>query len=89
MTFPLWYFLVPYAVVMLGTATFMFFNVYHVAKFGLQSFGTTALVLFYLVLYLAVLALSASALLPFDWSAHVALTDIVPFTTGSSTSFGL
>ena len=49
MTFPLWYVLIPYVVVLLGTTVFMFFNVYHIAKFGLQSFGTTALVLAYLI----------------------------------------
>ena len=89
MTFPLWYALIPYVVVLLGTTVFMFFNVYHIAKFGLQSFGTTALILAYLIVYLAVLSFSASLLVGFDWQATFALTDILPFTGGSSSPFGL
>ncbi len=89
MTFPLWYALIPYVVVLLGTTVFMFFNVYHIAKFGLQSFGTTALVLAYLIVYLAVLSFSASLLVGFDWQATVLLSDILPFTGGSSSPFGL
>lgn len=89
MIFPLWYLLVPYALAMLGTGIFMFFNVYHVAKFGVQSLGTTALVLAYFLGYIFVLALSAWLINGYDWSAGVALTDIFPFAGGNSSGFGL
>lgn len=91
MTFPLWYALLPYALVLLGTSIFMFFNLYHVAKFGVQSFGTTALLLTYLIGYIAVLAFSAVLISGYDWSAAVTLSDILPFVGNSSsdTNFGL
>lgn len=91
MTFPLWYMLLPYALVLLGTGLFMFFNVYHIAKFGLQSFSTTALVLAYLIAYIAVLAFSAWLLSGYDWNGIVTLSDILPFVGNSNndTNFGL
>lgn len=90
MTFPLWYLLIPYALATLGTGIFMFFNVYHVAKFGLQSVSTTVLILMYILLYLAILAWSATAILSYDWTMQVMLSDIIPFSTGgASSSFGL
>lgn len=91
MTFPLWYVLLPYALVLLGTGLFMFFNLYHVAKFGLQSFSTTALLLLYLIGYLVVIAFSVSMLSGFDWNATITMSDIFPFAgdSGSNTNFGL
>ncbi len=89
MTSPLWYALLPYALVVLGTGIFLFFNVYHVAKFGVQSVSTTLLVLTYILGYLAVLVFSASVLAGYDWSAAVTWSDIFPFSDGSSTNFGI
>lgn len=79
MTFPLWYFLIPYAVVLLGTGIFMFFNIYHIAKFGIESFTTTVVLLFYVLMYLGVLVFSAALIGAYNWSATVALSDVLPF----------
>lgn len=89
MTFPLWYLLLPFALVLLGTAIFTFFNVYHVAKFGLQSGGTTLLVLLYIVGYLGVVAFSASLVSGYNWSDEAAAADLLPFGTGDNATFGL
>lgn len=91
MNIPFWYALIPYALVLLGTGLFMFFNIYHVAKFGLQSFSTTVLIILYFIGYFAVLAFSASILSGYDWSANVTLSDIIPFIGNgtSDTNFGL
>lgn len=87
--FSLWYLLIPYALVLLGGSLFMFFNLYHVAKFGLQSFQTTMLLTMYLLSYLIVLGISAALISSFDWSAQVPFLEIFPFATGSSATFGL
>lgn len=86
LTVPLWYLLIPYAVVLLGTTIFLFFNVYHVAKFGLQAFSTTALLVLYLLSYAAVLGGSALLINQFDWGSEVSLLDILPFTSSDTSS---
>lgn len=80
MTFPLWYILVPYALIVFGTGISLFFNVYHVAKFNVQSLGTTLLLGCYVVLYAAILIASLAALSGFYWQREVTLGDVFPFS---------
>lgn len=87
--FPLWYLLLPYGFVVLATSIFFFFNVYHVAKFGLKSLTTELVLAAYFVSYLAVLVFSVIMLLEVDWVQVVTLNDILPFSGGSAKNFGL
>lgn len=86
--FPLWYFLVPLAFVFLVTSVYLFFNVYHVAKFGLQSMLTRLVILGYIASYLAILLISAGMLSSFDWTATINVGDIIPLSTDNA-RFGL
>lgn len=88
-TIPLWYLLIPFGLVLLGTTIFLFFNLYHVAKFGLKSASTTTLLIAYVLSYVVVLGVSAALIGSFDWSAEVSLLEILPFATGSTSSYGL
>lgn len=91
MTFPLWYLLLPYAIVVLGTGIFLFFNLYHIAVFGIQASSTTFLLVLYTISYAAVLVASVIFLSSYDWSAVTSLGDIIPFLQSSSgtSTFGL
>lgn len=89
MTFPLWFLFIPYALVLLGTSIFTFFNVYHIVKFGVQSAGTTVLALLYIIGFLTVIALSAWLANGYDWNTTIAFTDIFPFAGGNNANFGL
>ncbi len=89
MDIPLWVLLVPFAFIVAFTALFLFFNVFHLARYGVVGRGAIGLILVYLVSYLFVLVLGATALLDIQWTQTVTLSDILPFTGGSSSSFGL
>lgn len=89
MTFPLWYLLVPYAFVVLSTGIFAFFNMYHVAKFGLQAVSTTFLLGVYTVAYAVVLIASLIVMNGYNWTAAASISDIFPFLGGVSAGFGL
>ncbi len=87
--FPLWYLLVPFAAVLLATTIYMFFNIYHIAKFGMQSFGTTVVLLLYFGGYLVVLAVVGIMIGNVDWHHTVTLLEILPFSGGSTSTFGI
>lgn len=89
MDIPLWILLVPLAFIVAFTALFLFFNIFHLARYGVVGRGAIALIFVYIVSYLFVLALGLTALLDVQWTQTVSLRDILPFTGGSSSSFGL
>lgn len=91
MTFPLWYLLIPYALIVFGTGLFLFFNLYHVGKFSVKSLGTTLLLGSYLVSYVAVLIVSLTVLAGYDWQREVSVGDVFPFAGESvgNANFGL
>ena len=89
MDIPLWILLVPFTFVVAFTALFLFFNVFHLARYGVVGRGAIGLILVYLVSYLFVFVLGLTALLDIQWTQTVALSDILPFTGGSSSPFGL
>jgi flagellar biosynthesis protein FlhB len=89
MDIPLWILLVPLAFIVAFTVLFLFFNVFHLVRYGVVGRGAVALTLVYIVSYLFVLVLGATALLDIPWTETVTLHDILPFTGGSSSSFGL
>lgn len=89
MDIPLWILLVPFAFIVAFTALFLFFNIFHLARYGVVGRGAIGLVLVYIVSYLFVFVVGITALLDIRWTETVTLHDILPFTSGSSSSFGL
>lgn len=89
MDIPLWILLVPIAFVVAFTVLFLFFNVFHLARYGVVGRGAVGLILVYVVSYCFVLVLGTTALLDVSWSRTVNVRDVLPFTGGGTTSFGL
>jgi len=89
MDIPLWILLVPLAFIAAFTALFLFFNVFHLARYGVVGRGAIALISVYIVSYLFVCMIGATALLDVRWTQTVSVKDILPFTGSSSSSFGL
>lgn len=87
--FPLWYLLIPYFVVILLAGLFVFFNVYHIAKFGLQS-GLSMLVIgIYVISFLAVVTLSFGALSTFNWDSTVDFSGLLRTSVSGDSLNGL
>ncbi len=83
--FPLWYLLAPYALVVAVTGLFAFFNVYHIAKFGLQSGLSLLVIAGYILSFLAVVTVSFGLLSTFDWNSTIDLTGLLRLNvTGNS-----
>ncbi len=77
MSFPLWYLLIPYALFLAVTVVFLFINIFHIARFGLQALKTTLVLGLYIISFLSVLAFTSLMLADFDWSAQIELEDII------------
>lgn len=90
MEIPLWILLVPLALIIACTGLFLFFNIFHLARYGIVGRGAAALIVVYLVSYAFVLVLGLSALSEVDWMRTVSASSIIPFLRhASSSSFGL
>lgn len=90
MSIPLWIILVPLAVVTACAALFLFFNVFHLARYGIVGRGATGLIVVYIASFLFIALLGAGVLLQIDWTQYVSLNSVLPFLPSSKTSsFGL
>lgn len=89
MEIPLWIILVPLGVIVALAALFLFFNVFHLARYGVVGRGAAALIVVYIVSFGFVLFLGAGILVEIDWTETAPLSSILPFTRGSSSTFGL
>lgn len=89
MDIPLWILLIPLAFIIAFTTLFLFFNVFHLARYGIVGRGAIGLILVYLVSYLFVLIVGATALLNIDWTQTVTAHDLLPFSSGSPAPFGI
>jgi len=89
MEIPLWIILVPLGVIVALAALFLFFNVFHLARYGVVGRGATALIAVYVISFACILFLGAGVLADVDWTETAPLSAIVPFTGKSSSSFGL
>lgn len=77
MEFPLWIMLIPYAIAVFCALIFVFFNIYHIASFGLQSTKTTMIIGVYILSYLFVMIISLSLIATVDWSADITLQEVI------------
>ncbi len=87
-SFPLFVLLVPYLFILAIGVLFLFFNVYHLWQYGVDSTGTKLMILLYLGLFLLTAGGTWAALSSFAWGDSFSLIDLLPFG-GSVSSFGL
>lgn len=81
MTFPLWYFLVAYGIFFVICSFFLFFNFYHIARFGLQSTKTMLVLAMYSIAFAALLLGQIELLLTIDWTETVSISEAFFSTT--------
>lgn len=89
MEIPLWILLIPFAIIVACTAVFLFFNIFHLKRYGIAHHGATPLILLYLGSYAIVFMTGIAAIGSVNWQQKVHLTDIVPFIGKGTTFFGL
>ena len=89
MEIPLWILLIPFTIIIVCTAVFLFFNIFHLKRYGIKGHGATPLIILYLGSYAAVLMTGMFVLGSINWQQKVHLIDIVPFIGKGTPSFGL
>ncbi len=89
MEIPLWILLIPLAFVLAFTFLFLLFNIFHLAKYGIVGRGAIGLILVYIVSYCFILVVGATAILDVTWTQSVPIKNLLPFTSGGSSSFGI
>jgi len=67
MTFPLWILLLPFILFLFVALVFVFFNLFHMARFGLQTVKTTIILGIYILSSLVAIGGIAILLSLFDW----------------------
>jgi hypothetical protein len=78
----------PYAVILLISALFLFFNVFHLWRYGVESMSTRLLILAYIGIFTLAVGGTLVALGGYSLDSSFSLSDILPSTDGVS-SFGL
>ena len=77
MSFPLWILLIPYVLFLFIAVIFLFLNLYHIGRFGLQALKTTLVLSLYIISFLVVLGVTSTMLVNFTWSDQVELQQIL------------
>lgn len=80
--------LLPYGVILLVAVLFLFFNVFHLWRYGIEGLGTRLLILTYLGLFVLTVGGTLLALGGYTWTGTFSLLDLLPSSQGIS-SFGL
>ncbi len=89
MDIPLWILLVPLACVIFFSATFLVFNIFHLARYGIVGRGALGMLLAYIISYAVVLLLGLIALSGVAWTESVPFVNVLPFSGESSSHLGL
>jgi len=76
-TFPIIYFLIPYALFVTVFVLFSFFNIYHLLRYGVYNFNLYILSVIYLGGTIFFLGASIIFLNTFDWSVAFSLETII------------
>jgi hypothetical protein len=79
MLVPLWYLLVPFGVLYAVCSFFIFFNFFHIAKFGLQGTKTAIVLAIYVFSFVSISLLSIDLILRVDWTQELVIDQ--PTTT--------
>jgi len=90
MTFPVWYILLPFLGVVAFAGLFLFFNVYHIQKFSIDSGQAYAILALYVGGFFIIFGMSLGLLSRYDWSVSVDPLAVLHLNTGSNASqYGL
>lgn len=76
--------LVPYFFVVVVAAIFLFFNVFHLWRYGVEGAGSVLLIAFYIGLFALTVGGSWAALHGFAWNDTFSLKDLFPDISFSS-----
>ncbi|MFA5947224.1 MAG: hypothetical protein WC813_04370 [Patescibacteria group bacterium] len=89
MSFPVAYFLIPFVILALIAGLFLFFNVYHILKFGIESTSTFALVTIYVIGFAFLLLISMLLLSGYNWNQQIDPAAILHLNNSPANNFGL
>jgi hypothetical protein len=89
MPFPVAYFLIPFVILVLIAGLFLFFNVYHVLKFGIESTGTYTIVIIYVIGFALLLLISMLLLSGYNWNQQIDPVAILHLNNSPANNFGL
>lgn len=87
-TIPFIVLLIPYLFIVAVTALFLFFNVFHMWRYGIDGMGTTLLIIGYICSFAVIAGGTWLVLSGFTWGGTFSLSDFLPSGSGAS-SFGL
>jgi len=76
MSFPIIYFLLPYAFFLTVFVIFSLFNVYHLLRYGIYNFNLYVLSTIYMAGTIFILGASIIMILQFDWTVPFELSTI-------------
>jgi len=76
-SFPIAYFLIPYAFFVLVFFIFSIFNIYHLLRYGIYNFNLYVLSVIYLSGTIFILGASIILLNNFDWSVYFSVGTII------------
>lgn len=88
MEFPLWFLLIPYLAILVLAGILLFFNIFHLNRYGVARGGTRGVMIAYAAGFLAIVLVTGISLLEVDWLARIELGDLVPFSLDAN-DFGL
>lgn len=89
MPFPVVYFLIPFVVVVLVSALFVFFNVFHIVRFGIESTATQAIVAVYIIGFAFIIGTSTLLFSRYDWNQKIDPIAILNINTPATNIYGL
>jgi hypothetical protein len=87
MTFPMWYFLIPYAIFALLATMFTFFNLLQMARFGLQSVKTSVILSIYVIAFICVMAFTIILVFSFEWSQMTSVSELLQLNGNNAANF--
>ncbi len=80
--------LIPLAAAALFGGVFLFFNIFHLWRYGIEGWGTISLIMLYVALYAVILLGTLLLLGNISWDGSFSLNELLP-TSSRSSSFGL
>ncbi len=84
MVFPLYYLLIPFALVLLFSFIFFFFNIFHIRRYGVKHTNTTLLLVIYFLAYGITVSATGLYLSTIDWTREFSWSEILPFSAPST-----
>ncbi len=80
----LWYFLAFYIFFVVLGFVFLFFNLFHIARFSPKTTPSILVLIFYILFFFSVLAISVATLSTIDWTQSFTVEQIFGFTVSAS-----